>query len=504
VEVNLKPACEIVCPEEAIISGDLDDANSKISQLISRQVVQARKPEQGTYPKLFYINADETAITPGAASTSNSYMWAEIPKEIEDRGSRIEDRRLNDGRGVADQSALSVTKNGSEGAQNKFLAKLMGEVPAVSTQHSAPSAQHAKIPLTAKTVYDVGHPKPWGGKISLYIWTKSISAGTFLLSTLLPYMNLAPRNALFRWGGPLIALIFLALTTIFLIVDLKRPDRFFYILTRPQWRSWLVLGGYSLTIYGIILSLWLIGSVFDVTSMQSVLLWPGVIFSILTTIYTGFLFGQAEGRDFWQSPLMPIHLLVQAIMAGSATLLLGSILFYGESATRALDLWMQGVLTKSLVGSLLVNIFIILVGELFMHHPNQDVQKVIHLITKGPFKFLFWVGAILIGNVLPLLLILSPSGALSLIGLLLALVGILGVLSTLSGSSMSPQKTLLKSWGYWVALIAIGLVPLTILLWGNTTMFLSIATFSAILFSLIGLLAFEHIRVMAGQSVPLS
>src|SRR5262245_5196026 len=40
VEVGLEPACVIVCPEQAIITGDLDDPSSRISRLVSREDVR--------------------------------------------------------------------------------------------------------------------------------------------------------------------------------------------------------------------------------------------------------------------------------------------------------------------------------------------------------------------------------------------------------------------------------------------------------------------------------
>ena len=68
--------------------------------------------------------------------------------------------------------------------------------------------------------------------------------------------------------SPALSLIFLAATMLLLVFDLKRPDRFFYLLTKPNLRSWLVLGGYVLMIFGIFASVWLIegitnGSYFD-------------------------------------------------------------------------------------------------------------------------------------------------------------------------------------------------------------------------------------------------
>jgi len=507
VEVGLKPACEIVCPEEAIISGDLDDPNSRVSQLMAREVVQVRKPEQGTYPKLFYINADDTALTPGTASSSNTYMWAEMPAFPSGNGSNQE-------------------IDGNQ-ARKMFLAKLMGEVPdhgemgewerrRTGSPSPALSSPHApRPPLTARTVYDVGHPKPWGGKISLYIWTKSLSAGTFLLSLLLPYLNLAPRNALFSWGGPLVALIFLLITTGLLIRDLKRPERFFYILTKPQWRSWLTLGSYILVIYGFILAFWIGGTLLGVAAIPQVLFWPGVLFAILSVVYTGFLFGQAEGRDFWQNPLMPAHLTVQAVLAGAAMLLLFAVLrpYAAGPETRELELWSRNVLLETLGWGLLGNAFMILVGELLMRPPNRDVQRALRLITAGPFKFLFWGGGVLAGSLLPLSLILAPVGTLTLVGLLVSILGVLGVLSKKLSErdrakeerkvpfDLSPFALRFLSWG---SLILLGFVPLVLLLSGSTSVLVPLAAIAASLFSLGGLLAFEHVRVMAGQSVPLS
>jgi Fe-S-cluster-containing dehydrogenase component len=76
-EVGLEPSCVVVCPEHAIIAGDLDVMDGEIGQLLAREPVRVRKPEQGTRPKLYYIDADESAIVPTAARHESMYMWAE-------------------------------------------------------------------------------------------------------------------------------------------------------------------------------------------------------------------------------------------------------------------------------------------------------------------------------------------------------------------------------------------------------------------------------------------
>ena len=76
VDVGLEPACVNVCPEHAIISGDMDNPNSEITQLLSRQQVSVRKPEKGTVPNLFYIDADEASLNPTATKREDEYFWS--------------------------------------------------------------------------------------------------------------------------------------------------------------------------------------------------------------------------------------------------------------------------------------------------------------------------------------------------------------------------------------------------------------------------------------------
>ncbi len=79
LEVGLEPSCVVVCPERAIVAGDLDDPVSEISRLINRFPVQVRKPEKGTKPKLYYIDGDEAALVPTAAKADGQYLWSGGP-----------------------------------------------------------------------------------------------------------------------------------------------------------------------------------------------------------------------------------------------------------------------------------------------------------------------------------------------------------------------------------------------------------------------------------------
>ena len=171
--------------------------------------------------------------------------------------------------------------------------------------------------------YDVAHAIPWDWKVSLYTWTKGIASGVYLVAALLVLFGfLSVNNSIWLWATPIVSGVFLAITGGLLIWDLEHPERFYLIFTRPQWRSWLVKGAFIIAGYTLVLALHFLASWLGSRSLQSWLMIPGIPLSILTAVYTAYLFAQAKARDMWQNPLLPPHLLVQALLLGSAVLLL--------------------------------------------------------------------------------------------------------------------------------------------------------------------------------------
>ena len=358
VEVGLEPACVIVCPVQAIVPGDLDDPGSRIARVVAGHQTAVRKPEQGTQPKLFYLGADEASLTPVLQARGSGYVFAE--------SSRIPvPGRANVG-GAA----------GAVGADGIDLLRL------------------------ARTVYDVAHPeRPWGWKVSTYLWTKSIAAGSLILGALATIGGLSAAGPVAAVLAPVISLIFLALTTVLLVLDLKRPDRFLFLLFKPNWRSWLVWGGFILLAHGLLGSLWLVAGWTRELGELYVLAWPTLLVAAASAGYSAFLFGQAEGRDFWQSPLVLPHLLVAAVTAGCASLLL-AVVFVGADPRVAEGL--AGTLWLSLAASAFV-----VLAETLTSHPSHEAAQAARLITRGPYRGRFWWGVIVGGHLIPILLLMS-------------------------------------------------------------------------------------------------
>jgi len=211
----------------------------------------------------------------------------------------------------------------------------------------------------------------------------------------------ATADALTGLVAPGIGLLFLLLTTLLLVLDLKRPERFLYLIFKPNPRSWLVLGAFVLFAAGLLGGLWLLAGLASSLPALSLLAWPTAVVAAATAGYSAFLFGQAEGRDFWQSPLLLPHLLVAAAVAGSASLLLAARVVGSAPIV-------VGGLGLVLWGSLLVSA-LVLIAELCTGHATRDAARAAELLTRGPLRAPLWGGVVGMGIVLPLVLLLSAS-----------------------------------------------------------------------------------------------
>jgi formate-dependent nitrite reductase membrane component NrfD len=254
----------------------------------------------------------------------------------------------------------------------------------------------------------------WGWEVAAYTWTKSIGTGAFL--AVVAARLLAGPGAVARIAAIMgfIALIFLALTAGLLVADLKQPKRFLYVLLRPQWRSWLVRGAYGLTGFGVILTLWLGATLAGAERLADVLMWPATALAVFSAVYTAFLFAQAKGRDFWQNPLLSVHLLAHALLAGAAVWFITEFLSSGD-ATGA---WW--LLTATLIFSLVA-----LFAELWTAPPTNDARLAMDWILGRKMGRWFWGAGIGLGHVLPLVLLATGFGLAGAIAAVAALAGLL-------------------------------------------------------------------------------
>src|SRR5262245_54305222 len=172
VEKGLEPACVIVCPEQAIVAGDLDDPKSRLATMVRENRVQGRLPYQRTGPNVYYKGVETALLTPGEPSRPEMYLWSDRPAH-------------------------------------------------------KPEPWPVSLPVLPNTrvVLDAGHRVEWGWPVALYLVTKGIGAGAGILTPLAFLFGLTGWAA--EYGPEVIALVFTLITTALLVEDLKRPLLFY-------------------------------------------------------------------------------------------------------------------------------------------------------------------------------------------------------------------------------------------------------------------------------------
>ena len=359
VEVGMEPACVVVCPTHSIIAGDMKDKDSEISSVLSKNSVSVRKPEQGTSPKLFYIDGQSVSLTPTATDAQNDFMWAE------------------------------------RNSQQTSCGEIDGEKVIASSHMTQVS-------------YNAQHKIHWHWPVPTYFVTKSIGTGIFMLLSLFFGLNWLPFNSVTALVLTGVSLFFIMVTTALLVFDLEHPERFFYILLRPQWKSWLTKGAFLLMGFSTLAGGWFLLELISflretpflwLESIRPFVFFMGFFLAFGSSVYTAFLFGQAEGRDFWQTPVFPFHLIVQSFLSGSAVIILISPFIP-----------MGVILANSLTNLLLVTIvldLLLLWSEFSMSHASEVAARAAKNITQGEYREIYWWGAIFCGHFLPFFLLSS-------------------------------------------------------------------------------------------------
>lgn len=261
VDEGLEPACVVVCPTQSIWVGDLADPESGISRFLEDKETRVRAPEQNTGPNVVYLGADISVLDPLEAPVEGTYIWAQ-PDE----------QRL----------ATANDFTGTEATR-------------------------------AVTTLNTAHPRPWGWRVTTYLWTKSIGAGALLLAALATFLGL-DLGVLMNVVAPALAVTMTATTGVLLVWDLKRPERFLYLFLKGNLRSWLVLGGYVLAVFGAVSFAWLVAGILGADDVVAILRWPAVPAAVLAAGYAAPPGCAAGLRDLPRSPhrgLRRLHLRVR-------------------------------------------------------------------------------------------------------------------------------------------------------------------------------------------------
>ncbi|MBI4317582.1 MAG: polysulfide reductase NrfD [Chloroflexi bacterium] len=302
----------------------------------------------------------------------------------------------------------------------------------------------------------------WGLWVALYIYFIGLSAGSFLLSTLIYVFGIKRYEPIGRLAV-FSAFVALAGGLIFILLDLGHVDRFWTVFFNRNQSSVLEWEIHFYLLYLVILlaELWLLmrrdlvlrsrgadlkaqvarflalGSrdVSEEADRQDsrwvrILGAIGIPVAIFVHGGTGAIFAVVEARPYWYSGLFPVIFLVSAFASGGGLLLFLASLSAGRRAEEYRA--MLAGLGKLVAGILALDLLLLAIEMLVaLYGSVPDLIATYQAIIAGPFWWVFWVQQLLIGALLPLILILFPrtgrsAGWVGIAGFLIV-AGIFGV-----------------------------------------------------------------------------
>lgn len=245
---------------------------------------------------------------------------------------------------------------------------------------------------------------PWGLWVAMYIYLVGLSAGAFLLSSLVYVFRM---ETLERLGKPALwtALVTLVSALAMIALDLGHPERAWHVIWTPNftsmmaWMVWL----YSAYFLLLVAELWLAIKDPHSKTLRAVAT-IGVPLAVTFHGGVGALFGVIGAQPGWNSGLFPILFLTGALTSGGALLLFLAVVVVGEGKdpkSRALE-----ILRRAVMGLLVLDaLFVWSELSIGTYASIPGHAEVYRSILFGPYWYNFWLLQIGLGLVAPLVLL---------------------------------------------------------------------------------------------------
>ncbi|TFD75647.1 NrfD/PsrC family molybdoenzyme membrane anchor subunit [Cryobacterium fucosi] len=267
-------------------------------------------------------------------------------------------------------------------------------------------------------VTDLTSQMPWGAWIAFYIFFVGLSAGAFLLSSLVYVFGMHQFERIGR-AALLSAIVSMGVALAFVGFDLGRFERGPITLIFFHWTSPLSWEVRFYVIYIALLTAELVIALRVhkrmVWSVKKSLRWLKILGTVGLPLAifgvhggTGTIFAVVKARGMWFGGLFPVIFVVSAMVSGTALLILvhywqsrASYRRPSKSLLNGLGVVLSGVLAVDL-GLLFYEFVVPLLAS-----EHQDLS-IITVMTTGPFWWSFWIVQLLCGMIIPFVILVVP------------------------------------------------------------------------------------------------
>ncbi|HXG15183.1 MAG TPA: NrfD/PsrC family molybdoenzyme membrane anchor subunit [Calidithermus sp.] len=245
----------------------------------------------------------------------------------------------------------------------------------------------------------------WPFLIDVYFFLGGLAGGAFVLATIAHLANPRRYADVVRVGYYL-ALAALIPCPIILIVDLGVPSRFLNMILNFNVLSPMSMGAWALLAFSACAGLAALLQFLEDTGKRRDLGGPklvvgvvGAFFGFFLAAYPGVLLG-ATARPLWihGHALGALFLAVGASTGAAAIALIVAALRSGARDVL-------GRVSTALVVALVVQLVSLIVFVVSVQASGSPASlQALGLVLSGPYSLLFWLGAVLVGSIVPLLI----------------------------------------------------------------------------------------------------
>lgn len=260
-----------------------------------------------------------------------------------------------------------------------------------------------------------------------YLFLAGVGSGSFIVAALCVLYDfraqtLASQKLVVQsQNGFLIAVGCIIFASFFLFLDLGNPERAWQILLTP-FNSIVATGAWCVILLAIVSCVVaLCGFLQHVFSRVTltVLMCVGILLAGCTMTYTGLLLSSMPSIDFWYTWLLVVLFIVSSLSTGLAAVLCSSAILPSDARVLDRSLW-------RFAGALGCLEIAVLVAFLFdRYHATQTAQDSCTLLFSGEYALCFWLGTVIFGLLVPLLLRIPSQKNPPAFLVLLASVGVL-------------------------------------------------------------------------------
>ena len=284
---------------------------------------------------------------------------------------------------------------------------------------------------------------PWGLWITIDLSSIALAAGAFSLCAAVYLIGLKRYQPIAR-TATFVGLIGYSMAMLCLFMDIGRPFKFYQALIYWNTHSLLWEVTMCVILYFTVLLLesmpiianweWLRDRFPKLTKMMShvhhyapYLAIAGLFLSSLHQSSLGAAYGVLKARPFWYKPEMSVLFMLSAIIGGISMTLFASMLASRLTSKAKIN---DGLIERvsHFVGWALVAYFYWrfwdTLSMTYIYEPGRTEGLL--LMTSGPLAFNFWVGEILLGILVPMVLLLNRKTRLNPFWRMAALLMVVG------------------------------------------------------------------------------